>query len=157
MCSENANCEFLTVVSLKIQVTLCRWVRRYRHLNKFNVFIARGWMVRGSNTGDGEIFHSRPDQPWGPPSLLYSGYRVSLPGVKRPGRGVKLPPLPSSAEVKERVDLYFYSLSGPSGSVLARPFFHSLICKVKQSKNYLALAEKEALRHRERREDLNFV
>jgi hypothetical protein len=26
----------------------------------------------------GEIFHTRPDRPWGPPSLLYNGYRVFL-------------------------------------------------------------------------------
>jgi len=38
-------------------------------------------------------------------------------GVKRPVRGVNHPPL-SSAEVKERVELYPYSLSGPSWSVL---------------------------------------
>jgi len=31
----------------------------------------------------------------------------SFPGVKRPGRGVDHPP-PSSAEVKERVELYLY-------------------------------------------------
>jgi hypothetical protein len=37
----------------------------------------------------------------------------SLPGVKRSGRGVDHPP-PSSAEVKERVELYLYSPSGPS-------------------------------------------
>jgi hypothetical protein len=41
----------------------------------------------------------------------------SFPGVKRPGRGVDHPP-PSSAEVKERVKLYFYSPSGPSWPVL---------------------------------------
>jgi hypothetical protein len=41
----------------------------------------------------------------------------SLPGVKRPGRGVEHPP-PSSAEVKERVELYLYSSSGPSWPVL---------------------------------------
>ena len=39
------------------------------------------------------------------PCLLYNGHRVSFLGVKRPGRGVDHPP-PSSAEVKERVDLY---------------------------------------------------
>ena len=33
----------------------------------------------------------------------------SFPGIKRPGRGVDHPP-PSSAEVKERVELYLYSL-----------------------------------------------
>jgi hypothetical protein len=50
--------------------------------------------------------------------LLYNGYRV-IPGVKRPGRGVHHPP-PSSAEVKERVELYLYSPSGPSWLVLRR-------------------------------------
>ena len=41
----------------------------------------------------------------------------SFLGVKRPGRGVDHPP-PSSAEVKERVELYLYSLSGSSWPVL---------------------------------------
>jgi hypothetical protein len=41
----------------------------------------------------------------------------SFPGVKRPGRGVDHPP-PSSARVKERVELYLYSPSGPSWPVL---------------------------------------
>jgi hypothetical protein len=41
----------------------------------------------------------------------------SFPGIKRPGRGVDHPP-ESSAEVKERVELYLYSPSGPSWPVL---------------------------------------
>jgi hypothetical protein len=41
----------------------------------------------------------------------------SFPGVKRPGLGVDLPP-PSSAEVKERVELNLYSPSGPSRPVV---------------------------------------
>jgi hypothetical protein len=41
----------------------------------------------------------------------------SFLGVKRPGRGVDHPPS-SSADVKERVELYLYSSSGPSWSVL---------------------------------------
>jgi hypothetical protein len=67
----------------------------------------------------GRVFRSRPDRPWGPLSLLYNGYRVSFPGVKRPGRGVDHPP-PSSARVKERVELYVYSPSGPSWPVLGK-------------------------------------
>ena len=47
-------------------------------------------------------FRTCPDRPWGPTSLLYNGYRVSFLGVKRPGRGADHP-LPSSAEVEERV------------------------------------------------------
>jgi hypothetical protein len=46
--------------------------------------------------GVGEIFRTRPDRPWGPPSLLDCGYRVSFPGVKRAGRGVDHPPLSSA-------------------------------------------------------------
>ena len=41
----------------------------------------------------------------------------SFPGVKRPGCGVDHP-TPSSTEVKKRVELYFYSPSGPSWPVL---------------------------------------
>jgi hypothetical protein len=41
----------------------------------------------------------------------------SFPGVKQSGRGVDHPP-PSSGEVKERVELYLYSPSGPSWPVL---------------------------------------
>jgi hypothetical protein len=42
----------------------------------------------GIESGGGEIFRTYPDQPWGPPSLLYNGYRV-FPGGKG-GRGVTL-------------------------------------------------------------------
>jgi hypothetical protein len=40
-----------------------------------------------------------------------------LPGLKRPERGLDHSP-PSSAEVKERVELYLYSPSGPSWYVI---------------------------------------
>ena len=42
--------------------------------------------VRGSNPSEGEVFRTRPDRPWGPPSLLCNGYRVFPGGKKRPGR-----------------------------------------------------------------------
>jgi hypothetical protein len=82
------------------------------------------FILRAVRSGDwipvgGEIFCTRPDRPWGPPSLLYNGYRVSFPGLKRPGRGVDHPPT-SSARVKERVELHLYSSSGPSWPVLGR-------------------------------------
>jgi len=47
----------------------------------------------------------------------YSMGTGSFPGVKRPGRGVDHV-LPSSAEVKEKVELYLYSTSGPSWPVI---------------------------------------
>jgi hypothetical protein len=34
----------------------------------------------GKNTRGGEIFRTRPYQPWGPPTFLYNGYRVSRGG-----------------------------------------------------------------------------
>jgi len=52
-------------------------------------------------------------QAWCPPSLLHNGYRVSLPGKKWSESGVDHPIL-SGVMVKERVQLYFYSPSGPS-------------------------------------------
>jgi hypothetical protein len=39
---------------------------------------------RGSNSGGGKIFSTRPDRPWGLPSLLYNGYQV-IPGGKAAG------------------------------------------------------------------------
>ena len=46
-----------------------------------------------------------------------------FPGGKAVGRGVNHPP-PSRAEVKERVELYLYSPSGPSWSVLGRTLLY---------------------------------
>jgi len=56
----------------------------------------------------GEIFPTCPDRTSGPASLLYNGYQVSFPEVKLPGRGVDHSPT-SSAEVKEKVEVYLYS------------------------------------------------
>jgi len=59
----------------------------------------------GSNPGRDEIFHTCPDRSWGPPSLLYNGYKVFPGGTGALG----LTPTPFSAEVLERVELYLYS------------------------------------------------
>jgi hypothetical protein len=40
----------------------------------------------------GKIFRTRQNRPWGPHSLLYNGYWVSFPEVKRPPHGVDHPP-----------------------------------------------------------------
>ena len=85
----------------------------------FMTRLATGLTVRGSNAGEGEVFRICPDRLWGPPGFLYNGYRFYFPGLKRPGRGVNYPPQ-SSAEVKERVELYLYSLFGLSWPVLGR-------------------------------------
>ena len=104
--------------------------------------------LRAGRSGDripvgGEIFRTRPDQPWGPPSLLYNRYRVSPRGK---ADGAWRWPTPSSAEVKERVELHLYSPYGPSwfvvGWTLLLPSFTSsmqrlVLTAVKtQSKKY---------------------
>jgi len=64
----------------------------------------------------GEIFRTCPDRPWGPIRLLYNGYRVSYPRVKRSGHGFDHPH-PSRTQVKERAELYLYSPLGLRGLV----------------------------------------
>jgi hypothetical protein len=91
--------------------THTRYVRRtYGRFIVFNTYrsrtgigqsvkrLASGWTVQGSIPGKDEIIHTRPDRPWGPTSLLCSGYRVPFPETERPGRGVDQPPT-FSAEV----------------------------------------------------------
>jgi hypothetical protein len=73
--------------------------------------LAMGCTVRGSNPGGGEIFRTCPDRPWGPPSLLYNGYRV-FPGSKeRPGLDADPSP-PSGAVVKKEQS---YTSTPPMG------------------------------------------
>ena len=81
------------------------------------VGIATGYGLVGSRIESrwgAEIFRTRPDRPWGPPSLLYIGYRVFPGGKDRPGRDADPSP-PSSAFGHERVELYLYSPYGPYG------------------------------------------
>jgi hypothetical protein len=56
----------------------------------------------------------------GPTQPPVWGYRVSFPGVKRPGYGVNHPSTAFSAEFKETVELYLYFSSGLSRHVLGR-------------------------------------
>jgi len=77
-------------------------------------------LCMGSNPGEGEIFHTCPDRLWGPRSHLYNGYWVFFPWVIRSGRGVDPHPPLSGSEVKESVELYLHSPSGPSWPVLGR-------------------------------------
>jgi len=67
-----------------------------------------------SQGGGGKIFRTRPERPWGPPSHLNNGSRVFSGEGGIAGRPWRWPPTPSSAEVKEKVELYLYSKSGPS-------------------------------------------
>ena len=84
---------------------------------RFSVFSALGRRCRRDdiltighdqllNPGKGDIFYTRLERSWGPPRLLYNGCRV-IHGGKWQGLGVNYIHTPSSAEVKEKVYLYF--------------------------------------------------
>jgi hypothetical protein len=65
---------WLEVYWLFLASTWAGWRNRYSD-----------WLQAG-RSGDqilvgGEILRTRPDRPWGPPTLLYNGYRV-FPGGK---------------------------------------------------------------------------
>ena len=87
------------------------------YLTEYMNTTTTGWAKSGSKPEVGEIFRTHADRLWGPPSLLYNGYRLSFLWVKRLECDVKHSPT-SRAKVKERVELYFYSLSEPSLPVL---------------------------------------
>jgi hypothetical protein len=77
--------------------------------------------LRAGRSGDGIPVWARFSAPvqTGPAAdpASYTLDTRSFPGVKWTGRGVDHPP-PSRAEVKERLELYVYSPSGPSWPVL---------------------------------------
>jgi hypothetical protein len=62
-----------------------------------------------------EFFSSppRPERLGAHPASYPMGTRASFPGVKQPGREADHSP-PSSAEVKECVELYLHSANTPS-------------------------------------------
>jgi hypothetical protein len=69
------------------------------------VGIATGYGLDGPGIeslleGGGEIFRICPDRPWGPPNLLYNGYRVFSGGKERPGRDTDQSPTSSAVVMK---------------------------------------------------------
>ena len=76
----------------------------------------RDWAVRGSSSGGTRFSTTLQTGPETHPAFYTTG-TAYFPGVKRPGHRIDHSP-PSTAEVKEGVELYLYSPSGPSRSVL---------------------------------------
>jgi len=79
-----------------------RWgggTRSFKNFRK-NCGIATDYGLDGPglNPGGDEIFRTCPGRPWGPPSLLYNGYRFFYGG--RGGRGMGL--TPTSAEGRRK-------------------------------------------------------
>ena len=79
--------------------------------------------LRAGRSGDripvGAMFSAAVETDSGVHPTSYRMGTGSFPGVKRLGRGVDHP-VPSSSEVKERVELYLYSPYGTSWPVLGR-------------------------------------
>ena len=75
-----------------------------------------GWTVQGLTSGEGEIIRTCLDRPWGPPILLYNGYRVFPGGKERPWHDADPSP-PSSAMVMKG---YSYTSTTPIGCTAYR-------------------------------------
>jgi len=76
-----------------------------------------GWMVQGSNPGDGARFSAPTHTGHGAHSTSCMMGTGSFPTVQWPGHGTGHP-TPSNAKVKETEELYAYFHSGPLGPVL---------------------------------------
>ena len=85
---------------ISLQLSLCP---SYIKGRVSSVSIETGYGLDGPGIASrwGEIFRTCSERPWGPPSLLYNGYRV-FPGSKeRPGRDADPSPPSSAVVVKE--------------------------------------------------------
>jgi hypothetical protein len=65
------------------------------------IIIGYGLNGPGIESRRGEIFSTCPDRPWGPPSLLYNGYRVFPGGKEWQGRDADPSPPYSAVVMKE--------------------------------------------------------
>jgi len=73
----------------------------YEHSNSVGIATeVLGWTLRDRIPG-GMRFSARPDRLWGPPSLLYNGYRVFPGGKVRPLRAADHSPASSAAVMEE--------------------------------------------------------
>jgi len=103
------------------------------------------WCCQNYVLVGGEIFRTSPGRPWEPPSLLYNGYRSLSRGWSSRDVALTTHPPTSSAEVKERVELYLKLLSVTSWPVLGWTFSFTF---------YTNSSRKNEARCRRRRDDI---
>src|SRR5215470_11895666 len=88
------------------------------------------WLTTGWTVWDripvGTRFSARPDRPWGPPSLLYNGYRVFPGGKVRPRRAADHSS-PSSAAVMEQYSYTSIHTLGHTGPVTGSLYLYLLL------------------------------
>jgi len=73
-----------------------------KQLSRYSDWLRAGWFGDRIPVG-GEIFHTCPDRPCSPLSLLYNGYRVFPGGKERPGLDADPSPLLVPWSRKSRV------------------------------------------------------
>jgi hypothetical protein len=72
---------------------------------------------------------------------MYSGHQISFPGIKRPERGLEHP---ARAEVKETVQGYLFSPSGPPpGPVTGRHLFFYFSTAKDYDASYLSVLKQK--------------
>ena len=113
----------VTPVSFKIKdiwyvIKVTAYVKNWAKIALLVKQLATGWTVRGSNPSSGRDFLHPSRLAMGPTQPPVWWVPDFSRGVKRPVRGIDHPCPSSSAEVKERIELYLYSRSGPSWPVL---------------------------------------
>jgi len=90
------------------------------YLNRYSDWLRAG--RSGDRIPVGARFSARLDRSWGPPSLLYNGYRVCSGGKYRPGRAADHSP-PSRAEILEDKSYTSTSLWAKTGPVTVLLYF----------------------------------
>ena len=65
--------------------TCCAYLRE--QLSRYSYSLRARWPGNRIMV-EGEIFRTHPERPGGPTNFLYHRYKISFPGLKKPGRGV---------------------------------------------------------------------
>ena len=105
---------FVPICYRHVQYTCeCSWVKFIITYSSVGIATVYGLDGPGNETRWGRDFLHLSRSALGPTQPPVQLGTASFPGIQRPGRGFDHP-LPSSAQVKERVQLHLCSLSGSS-------------------------------------------